>query len=82
MDRSTKEFFDRYQLPYPTKEEHGTEEDIRKNLVPAKVSKWHLEGNKLTATTDIGTSVTYIDPMYICKGMDDDGKPILQKIEM
>jgi hypothetical protein len=72
--------FKEWKVPLPTREPHGTEEDIRANLKPLTPSKWRLEGNKLIAETDMGELVNYIPTDYIMKGVDEQGLPILKKI--
>lgn len=59
---------------------HGTEEDIREKLVTLKAHSWKMEGNKLTAQTEMGPLVQYIPTDYICAGTDDKGLPILTKV--
>lgn len=60
---------------------HGTEEDIRNNLRQLKPDSWRMEGNKLIGMTDMGDLVQYLPTDYICKGTDDNGLPILEKIK-
>lgn len=64
----------------PTADEHGTDEEIRENLKPLMPYSWHLEGNKLVGMTDTGPFAQMIDPAYICKGIDNEGLPILEKV--
>lgn len=64
----------------PEHQAHGTPEEIRANLKAAECTNWRLDGNKLTADTNFGTLVQYIDPSYVCDGTDNNGLPILRKI--
>ena len=64
----------------PTSEPHGTEDDIKSNLVPLKPKEWRLEGNLLIAETEHGTHAQTIPTNYILTGTDDDGLPIFKKV--
>lgn len=64
----------------PEHSAHGTPDEIRANLKPAKVTKWHLDGNKLVAETELGPVVNYLPPEYILRGVDESGLPILTKL--
>ena len=67
----------------PIAQAHGTEEYIESRLTPMKVVKWELNGNNLTGYTAEGVKmVQQISTDYICTGMDDDNRPILQRIEL
>lgn len=66
----------------PSAQAHGTEEDVANNLKPLKPHSWTLEGNKLIGQTDQGRLVQFIPTNYICKGSDDKGLPILEKIDI
>lgn len=59
---------------------HGTDDDIRSKLKPLKATSWRSEGNKLIGTTEMGEIVQFIPTDYICKGIDEEGLPILEKI--
>lgn len=70
----------KWDVPLPTAEVHGTEEDIRANLKPIKAHSWRQEGNRLIAQTDMGELSQTIPIDYICHGTDAKGLPILRKI--
>lgn len=61
---------------------HVTEEEILKNMKQLKPNSWRLEGNKLIGDTEMGRLVQFIPTDYICKGTDDKGLPILEKIDI
>ncbi len=74
------DYFRKLDVALPTADSHGTEQEIQENLTPLKPYSWHLEGNKLIGLTDTGNFAQTIDPAYICKGMDDKGLPILERV--
>jgi len=76
------EWFKKNDLPAPSLETHGTDEDIRDKLKPLKTWGWKLEGNQLSCQTDHGPLTQTIPSNYICLGTDDSGKPLLKKIEL
>ena len=80
QDGQARKFFEKHGLTPPTSEAHGTEDDIARNLTPQKVQRWWLEGNQLKGETSSGVFGQTIPSNYICKGIDDKGKPILKKI--
>lgn len=61
---------------------HGTEDDIRDKLVKLKPTVWRQEGNKLIGKTQMGTLVNFIPTDYILQGTDEDGNPILEKLDI
>lgn len=62
---------------------HGTEEDLDAKRTPLKVVDWKLQGNTLIGVTADGIKMAQQIPTdYICLGMDDNGKPILKKIDL
>lgn len=69
----------KWNVPLPTAEAHGTEDDIRANLKPVKAHSWRLEGNKLITQTDMGELVQFIPTTHILIG-EENGLPILKKI--
>lgn len=73
--------FERWGKTPPTSEAHGTEEDVRNNMIKLRPKTWVLEGNKLIGHTEHGPVVQYLPTNYICTGVDDDGLPKLQKIK-
>lgn len=72
--------FKEWGVPLPKREAHGTPEDIRAQLKPLKPRNWRLQGNKLTADTEMGQLVNYISPNYLMTGLDDEGLPIFRKL--
>lgn len=67
----------------PKAQAHGTEEYIESRLTPVKVVKWELNGNNLIGITADGVRMAQQIPTdYICTGMDENNKPILQKIKL
>lgn len=72
--------FRKWDVPLPTAEVHGTEEDIRSNLKPVKAHSWRMEGaGVLVADTEMGKLVQNIGTDYICVGEKND-LPILRKL--
>jgi hypothetical protein len=68
-------------VPEPKHFEHGTEEDIRKNLQRLSTSGWRMTApGRLECDTNMGVLVQHIPNDYICRGTDDQGMPILEKI--
>lgn len=65
----------------PTSQPHGTDEDIRRNLTPSKVTKWYQRGNELVAETEIGEFVNFIPTNLKLTGTDDNNLPILTKLD-
>lgn len=74
-------WFEDHNLDPPETIQHGLDVDIRQELKTLKVSNWRMEGpGNLIGDTEHGRLVQQIDPSYICKGTDDQGLPILEKI--
>lgn len=80
-DEDYLKWLDRVGQPRPKHEEHGTEEDIAKNLQVTRPSNWRLIGNELTADTPMGTFSHLIPTDYIMSGLTDQGLPVLTKIK-
>jgi hypothetical protein len=74
------EFYKKLQVAPPDVNPHGTDEDIRSQMKPLKTWGWKLEGNQLTAQTDHGPLTQTIPSNYICRGTDEKGLPLLEKI--
>lgn len=74
------DFFRKLGVPIPNSAAHGTDEDIRAKLKPMKFTTWRTEGNLLIGDGPAGKFVQKIPTDYICKGTDDKGLPILEKI--
>ncbi len=79
-DKKLLDLYERLGLDLPSVEQHGTEEDVRRNLKSVNPRNWRLTGNKLIADTDVGPLVNYISTDYICRGTDENGLPILERI--
>lgn len=76
------DFARKLDVPLPTVEVHGTEDDIRNKLNSFKPHTWHLEGNLLIGYSEMGKIAQTIPTDYICHGKDSNGMPILKKIEL
>lgn len=74
------DFFRKLGVPAPKAYAHGTSEDIREKLVPMNITNWRTEGNLLIGDGPDGKIVQKIPTNYICKGTDEKGLPILEKI--
>lgn len=74
------DWFLKNELTPPKTQPHGTDEDIRNNLKPAKMWGWKLVGNQLECETDLGKLVQTIPSDYILVGEDENNHPILRKI--
>ena len=61
---------------------HGHDEEIREKLLPLKTWGWKLSGNQLTCMTNMGELSQTIPTDVILLGEDDNGKPLLKKIEL
>jgi hypothetical protein len=64
----------------PTSQPHGTDDDIRKNLTPPKVTKWFQRGNELVGETDIGEIVSMLPTDIMLTGVDENNLPIFKKL--
>lgn len=73
-------FYRKHGKEPPKHFEHGTEDDIRNNLIPLKPDKWRMEGNMLIAETEYGVHAQPIPTDYILAGTDDDNLPIFKKV--
>lgn len=79
-DEALLKLYKRWGVEPPAHFPHGSEEEIRQNLKPVKASSWYMEGNILVAETDQGILKQAIPTDYICKGIDTNGLPILEKL--
>ena len=77
--QNDKWYLDRKLTP-PTRNPHGTEEDIAAKVKPLTPTNWRLEGNKLIADTEMGPLVNFIPTDLILTGVDEKGLPILKRI--
>lgn len=73
--------FKKMGIEAPTHSAHLTDEQIQEHSKRLLPRSWKLEGNKLKGQTDMGDLVLFISTDYILKGTDDNGMPILEKID-
>ena len=73
-------FYRKHGKEPPKHFEHGTEDDIKKNMVALRPNAWRMEGNKLIAETEHGTHVQTVPTDVILVGTGDDGLPIFKKV--
>lgn len=73
-------FYKKHGKAQPEVHKHGTEEDIRANMVQLKPKAWRLEGNLLIAETEYGVHAQRIPTDVILAGTDDDSLPIFKKV--
>lgn len=59
---------------------HGSDDDIRKNMIKMTPGAWRQDGNRLIGDTDLGEVVTFIPTDMMLVGTDDRGLPILKKV--
>lgn len=69
-------------VPAPTRDAHGTPEDIRANMQRATPIRWFQRGNELVAETELGELVNMIPTDLFLTGIDEAGLPILTKRDM
>ena len=79
-NNSLNSFYEKHGKTPPSQEIHGSIEDIRKYQKPMEISNWRMQGNQLMGDTGFGKVVNNIPTDYIMVGVDNDGKPILEKI--
>lgn len=76
--------FETWKKKPPTLETHRIEDSkenpLSKQLLPPNCRNWHMEGNELCCDTDFGPLRQRISTDYICKGTDEKGLPILEKV--
>ena len=65
----------------PTHSAHMTDEQIQEHSKKLLPRSWKLEGNKLKGQTDMGELVLFIGTDYILTGTDEQGLPILKKVD-
>lgn len=73
-------FYKKHGKAPPKHWEHGTEQEIRENMVRLRPGSWRLEGNQLIGQTELGTLVQTVPTDVILTGTDDDGRPIFKKV--
>lgn len=75
------EWYAKQGVEPPERVSHGlTDSEIKSRMQQFKAVSWHLEGNLLVGQGDMGRLVQRIPTDYVCKGMDDEGLPILEKV--
>lgn len=84
-EKELKEF-DKWGVPRPTHLPHGVtdtpENPLGEQLKRLKCTNWRMEGRKLICDTDQGVLVQFLPSTdYICHGTDDNGMPILKKVD-
>lgn len=72
--------YDIWNVPRPTHEAHGTDDDIRSNLTKGSPRNFRQQGNVLTFDTDFGEVSQTIPTSHILDGMDQRGLPKFRKI--
>jgi len=76
-------WFDKHGHARPEHAEHGSADDISKNLKSVNARNWRMRGaGLLVADTDMGELVQMIPTDYVCHGTDDEGHPVLAKVVM
>lgn len=76
-----EEWYARQGVEPPEKISHGiTDDKIIDNLVKFKATSWRQQGNQLIAEGEMGRLVQRIPSDVICKGMNEQGLPILEKV--
>lgn len=80
IDDRTKNQFEKWGVPPPSSEAHGTPQELKDNRERVMPSKWHQEGNKLIGKHQIGTVVNFVPPDMLYHGQDENGKHIFKKV--
>lgn len=73
-------FYRKHGKAPPKHWEHGTEQEIRENMVRLRPGSWRLEGNQLIGQTELGTLVQTVPSDVILVGTDDDGLPMFKRV--
>lgn len=66
----------------PTTSPHGTEAEIKSNMIKMTPTKWRQEGNQLIGESELGVVAQTIPTDYILQGTDEKGLPILVKLDI
>ena len=66
----------------PTRDPHGTLDEISDKMLKLMPHSWKLEGNLLKGQTEMGELVQRIPTDYILIGTDSKGLPKFQKIDI
>ena len=80
MSPEELESFKAWGVPLPSREVHGSADDVRANLKPLKPTNWRQEGNRLIADTEFGTLSQTIPTNHILTGTDDKGLPVFKNL--
>lgn len=80
-DRTLREF-KKWGQPLPSHKTHGTEDEIRDKMEQLLPNSWHMEGNKLVGRTKMGPLIQWLPTDYICLGTDENGLPVLKKVDI
>jgi len=80
MSPDDLKLFKEWGVPLPTRDAHGTEDDIRQNLKSVKPTNWRMEGNMLKADTELGELAQPLPTNLILTGTDDQGLPTFKQI--
>lgn len=73
-------WYEKHGVAPPKKFDHGTEQEIRENMVRLRPGTWRLEGNQLIGKTELGTLVQTVPTDVILVGTDDDGLPMFKRV--
>lgn len=73
-------FYRKHGKAPPKHFEHGTEQEIRENMVRLRPGSWRLEGNQLIGQTELGTLRQTVPSDVILVGTDDDGLPMFKRV--
>lgn len=72
--------FKEWGEPLPSREMHGTDNDVRANLKSVNPRNWRQEGNRLIADTEVGELSQTIPTNQILIGTDAKGLPIFKQV--
>lgn len=72
--------FKNWGEPLPSRQSHGSDDDIRSSLKSVNPTNWRLEGNRLIADTEMGELSQTIPTSHILIGTDDKGLPVFREV--
>jgi hypothetical protein len=78
VDETLLKLYKKWGVEAPSHEEHGQFNETL--LVPFKAIKWWTEGGILYGEGNHGLVANRIPTDVICKGTDENGLPILEKL--
>lgn len=81
-DPETLKQFQKWGKEPPTRDVHGTPEEIANNMRRLLPNTWRMEGNKLIGETDMGQLVQFIPTDVVLTGVTKDGLPKFEKIKL